>query len=85
MPTRYAPDTSFDAQTADLMRQAFEAAWHQLIDSGDANTLDVRADWARETLALRIVETTKTGERDVNRLRDDAIEHLANAVMPERS
>jgi hypothetical protein len=40
-------------------------------------------EWARETIALRIIEVAqKSGERDLDRLRDDALGHLAQAKPP---
>jgi hypothetical protein len=43
--------------------------------------IDAEADWARETLALRIIERTQAGEQDVKRLRLDALAHLAQAKI----
>jgi hypothetical protein len=46
---------------------------------------EAHAEWACETLALRIIETVqKRGERDLERVRDDALLHLAQAEPPPR-
>jgi hypothetical protein len=63
------------------MGDAFAAAWAGLNDAGYN---DVAADWAREVLALRIIETAQGGETDVNRLRDDALTHLANLRVQKK-
>jgi hypothetical protein len=79
MPTQYAPNKSFDPELAELMQKAFEAAWQSLLQSHDVNAQPSRAAWARETLALRIIDTAQEGERDPDILRDDALAHLAHA------
>lgn len=81
MLTRFVPDISFDPELANAMGEAFEGAWKSLKDYGSIDAKPSRAAWARETLALRIIETAQAGERDVNRLRDDAIAHLAHSKM----
>ena len=42
------------------------------------------AEATREKLALRIIDMAKQGERDLDRLRDDALDRLARTT-PERS
>jgi hypothetical protein len=61
---------------ADAMGEVFRAAWGSLTSHADYR--EGTADWERETLLLRIIETAQAGKRDVNRLRDDALAHLAN-------
>jgi hypothetical protein len=65
------------------MRDAFNAAWDSL--TGCADYKDGTADWAREVLAMRIIETAQAGERDVSRLRDDALAHLARLKVQKRA
>jgi hypothetical protein len=85
MPLRYLPNASFDPQTAEVMREAFNSAWEALKASGDPQLVDAKAEWARETLALRIIDRAQRGERDVERLQLDAIAHLANSKMEKRA
>jgi hypothetical protein len=80
MPTRYAPDKVFDPQTAEAMREAFEAAWALVEVSGDPKLLDGKAEWAREILALRIIDKAQEGERDSIKLRNDALTFLAKQI-----
>jgi hypothetical protein len=70
---------AFDPQVADLMKAAFEGAWTALKVSGSVDAAPYRADWARETLALRIIDRAHHGERDTAALRDDALVYLAQA------
>ena len=81
MPTRYAPNKSFDPEVAELMREAFAAAWQSLLQSHNVNAQPSRSAWARETLALRIIDTAQDGEHDPDILRDDALAHLGRAEM----
>jgi hypothetical protein len=78
MPTRYAPGKFFDAHVAETMREAFEAAWLSLQNGGSVHAAPDATEAVREALALRIIETAQRGERDVDRLRDDALRHVAD-------
>jgi hypothetical protein len=82
MPTYYAPTQVFDPPLAKLMRDAFLAAWESVKVSGSVDAAPYRSEWARQTLALRIIDMAQVRERDVDRLRDDALAHLAKAKMP---
>ena len=75
MPTRYVTGKSFDPATADLMREAFESAWKSLQDCGDVDVAVDGAEWTRD----------ERGERDLARLRSDAISHLANAKRQRKA
>jgi hypothetical protein len=82
MPIRYAKDIVVDPATAALMSKAFEGALAKLKESSIVYP-DTQGEWARETLALRIIETVqKRGERDLERLLEDALLHLAQAKAP---
>jgi hypothetical protein len=67
------------------MREAFNAAWDCVKSDGSPDLADGKAEWARETLALRIIDRAQAGERDVQRLRVDALAHLANARMQKQA
>jgi hypothetical protein len=77
MPMRYAPDACFDPQVAMAMSAAFNSAWEAVKDAPDM--ADGKADWARETLGLRIIEAAQRGEHNVARLQEDALMYLAKA------
>jgi hypothetical protein len=63
----------FDAKTAEVMRLAFHTAWQALLVSGSDLVASFRAEATREALVLRIIELAQAGERDVVRLRDQAV------------
>jgi len=84
MPTRYAPDTHFDPAVALVMREAFESAWESVKSSGNPDLVDGKAEWLREILGLRIIDMAQRGERDVIKLREDALTFLAQAKPPAR-
>ena len=69
------------------MGAAFDAAWQSLIVRSSELTSAGLREGTREQLALRIIETAQTGERDVNRLRDDAVDYVltVSAVSEARS
>jgi hypothetical protein len=78
MPTRDLSGTTFDPAATALMHAAFEAAWKSLEEGGCVEAAPYSAERMRETLALRIIETADRGERDLIRLRNDALKHLAS-------
>jgi hypothetical protein len=63
----------FDPAVCDAMGLAFDGAWQKLLVSGTALAAPGYADTTREALAMHIIDSAKTGERDVIRLRDDAV------------
>lgn len=82
MPTKYPKDIVVDPATAALMSKAFEGAVAKLKESSIVYPA-AQTEWARETLALRIIETVqKRGERDLERLREDALLYLAQSRPP---
>ena len=67
---------AFDAATADILTEAFESAWGDLTAKGDPTATESRREATRRFLALRIIELAHQGERDVTRLRDNALNRL---------
>ena len=61
---------SFDAETIVVITEAFETACRDL-------RLTDRRDPITETLALKIIEAARTGERDPNAIRQHAMASLA--------
>lgn len=77
MSSRYAPEHYLDYnEVAELMREALEAALQFLQDSKSVDVTSDRFDGIREALALRIMDMANRGERDVMRLRDNALKDL---------
>ena len=63
---------SFDPETASLPTSAFEVAWETVKKSGSPLAENGSATLIREIMAKRIIETAQTGERNPQRLVEDA-------------
>jgi hypothetical protein len=73
----------FDPATCEAMGLAFNTAWQKLLVSGTHLASSIYAAATREALAMRIIDLAKRGERDVNRLRDDAVAHVKELLEVE--
>ena len=62
------------------MGAAFDSAWQVLEASGNIFNSHFTADWARKTIATRIINMALRGERDPDRLSDDALAYLVQAL-----
>ena len=71
-----------ESDTYEALGLAFEAAWQRLLVSGSALASSRYADATREALAMHIIDLAQRGERDVNRLRDDAVAFVLDALSP---
>jgi hypothetical protein len=72
----FARQKSFDPETMQIMGVALDCAWYALMVSGSALTAPFRAEHTRDALAARIIAAARLGERDIERLRDDAVGHV---------
>ena len=72
-------ETAFDPDTVALLASAFETAWDTVKKSGSPLAADDQAASTRELLAKRVIATAQKGERDRQRLVDDALAHLPAA------
>ena len=66
-------DDAFDTETTRLLGAAFDAAWEAVLASGSAPLDARRANAVREALAKRIIERVRHGERNQQRLVEDAL------------
>jgi hypothetical protein len=69
-------NTAFDPDTVALLSSAFDTAWATLKKSGSPLAADDQAAPTREFLAKRIIAMGHKGERDRQRLVDDALAYL---------
>jgi hypothetical protein len=69
--------TAFDPDTVALLASAFDTAWDTLKTSGSPLAADSQAASTRELLAKHIIEAAQKGERDGQRLVNEALAHLA--------
>jgi hypothetical protein len=74
----------FDPEAAKIMRLAFDTAWQSLIVSGSDLVASFWAEATREALAMRIIDMATLGERDVTRLRNDAVAYVLQAGRPKQ-
>jgi hypothetical protein len=68
---------AFEDNEVPILVDAFDQAWKAVQDSGAPSASEGQVSATRERLALRIIEIAQLGERDPNRLRDDALLYLA--------
>jgi hypothetical protein len=71
----------FDPAVCDAMALAFDSAWQELLVSESHLASSAYTDATREALAMKILNLARTGERDVNRLRDGAVEFVLDALQ----
>jgi hypothetical protein len=76
----FAEHKPFDPTIAEAMRTAFDSAWQRLMASGSTLASPSSADKTREALAMHIIDLAQRGEHDVNRLCDDAVAFVLDAV-----
>ena len=72
-------NAAFDPETVALLSAAFDPAWNTVEKSGSPLATGGQAPLTRERLAKRIIEMGQKGERDRQRLVNDALAHLAKA------
>jgi hypothetical protein len=78
---RHALAGAFDSDEVKVLTQAFDQAWQAVEMSGICFSSDAYKNATREVLALRIIEIAQLGERDPNRLREDALLYLARTNL----
>jgi hypothetical protein len=79
--TKHALAGAFDADEVRILSEAFDQAWKAAQETAAPFSSDEHANATRELLALRIIEIAQLGERDSNRLRDDALSYLARTDL----
>jgi len=72
---------AFDDNEVRILVDAFDQAWKAVEESGAPFASEGQVSATRERLALRIIEIAQLGERDPNRLRDDALLYLARTNL----
>ena len=74
---KHALAGAFDDNEVRILVEAFDQAWKAVQDSGAPFASEGHASVTRERLASRMIEIAQRGERNPNRLRDDALLYLA--------
>ena len=78
---KHALAGAFDDNEVRILVDAFDQAWKAVQDSGSSVAPGAHWEATRELLALRIIEIAQLGERDPNRLRDDALLYLTRTNL----
>ncbi len=73
----FCDSSAFDSETAALLSRAFEAAWKRVRLPSSADPL--RVDRVREVLAKQVIEIGRRGERNHERLVQNALDRLAGS------
>ena len=68
--------STFDPNTTSLLITAFEGAWATVLKSGSPLASVEKAAETREYLARYIIDHVEAGERDPQKLIDDALASL---------
>jgi hypothetical protein len=71
--------SAFEPEVIDILAAAFESAWATIEKSGSSLASPRYKRVAQEILAKRIIETAQGGERDRQRLSDDAVTYLTQS------
>jgi hypothetical protein len=69
-------NAAFDSETTRQLGLAFEAAWQAVKTSGSTLGDESHAASTRELLAKRVIEMGRRGERNHDRLVENALDHL---------
>jgi hypothetical protein len=73
---------AFEADTTRLLTTAFDQVWGKIVASHSPLAENGNADAARLLLAKWMIARTRGGERDLNRLIEDAMEYMAKLKLP---
>jgi N-acetylglucosamine kinase-like BadF-type ATPase len=69
-------ESAFEPETIEMLVSVFETAWQKVEQSGSELASPRYKRAAQEILAKRIIEMAQRGERNSDRLVDDAVSYL---------
>jgi hypothetical protein len=69
-------EAAFDPETTRILATAFNKAWDKFKSSGSALADDACAPSTRALLAKQIIETSRNGERNIDRLVENGVAYL---------
>jgi hypothetical protein len=75
----------FELDTTRLLTNAFDEAWAKIIASRSPLANSGNAANARTLLAIWLIDRTKGGEHDPERLVEGAIEYMAKLALPREA
>lgn len=68
--------SAFEPEMIDFLVSVYETAWNKVEQTGSKLASPAYRRAAQEILAKRIIEAAQRGERDRDRLADDAVSYL---------
>ena len=71
--------SAFDPELIETLVAAYERAWAQVEASGSKFASPRYRRAAQEIIAKRIIDTARQGEKEPQRLVEDAVAHLAES------
>jgi hypothetical protein len=75
----FLAQSAFDPEVIEILAAAFEDAWASIEKSGSSLASPRYKRVAQEIMAKRIIETAQRGERDRQRLAEDAVTYLTQS------
>jgi hypothetical protein len=75
-------ENALGADTTRLLTTAFDQTWAKIVASQSPLAESENAHAARLILAKWMIARTRAGERDLNRLIEDAMEYMAKVKPP---
>jgi hypothetical protein len=81
---RHHADGVFDPEAIRILTSALDEAWKAISITGVSFASRGHAEATRETLAKRIIELARNGERDQRRLSEDAMFYLTQQNLKTR-
>ena len=73
-------ENAFDPKAIAILAAAFDAAWETVQKSGSPLASEAEAAATRERIAKRIIEMGTQGERDHQRLVENALAYLTGTA-----
>jgi hypothetical protein len=70
----------YDPALADTLGLAFDEAW-SVLERSEPDLSHQSATAMREAIASRIIQKAQQGERGLEQLRDDAVEHVTRTIF----
>ena len=70
----------FDFETTRVLTKAFDEVWSLMAEAGGPLIADYQAPATRLLLAQYLVDRAMQGERDVERMIDGALDHIAGSL-----
>jgi hypothetical protein len=81
---KFGTGAAFDPETVEILVRAFDDCWESVRTSGAPFSAEKYVPTARDILAKQIIEAAKNGERDPQRLCDDALLQLTRTKLGAR-